>query len=177
MTASAAWGRSEPLDDIGGSVAIVGIGETDYTGASGRNGLDLSIEAAEKAIAEAGLRPSDIDGLTWSAAEPSLDEAAFRHHFGHRGPLFTSALGGGMTGAAMAPYLAAKAIAEGQATHVLNTYSVAWATERASMTGGPGKGHLTFPDKVNLEVPFGFFPQPIYFAAVARRHMIDFGTT
>ncbi|MBI5089081.1 MAG: hypothetical protein HZB15_09565 [Actinobacteria bacterium] len=177
MTSTAAWGQAVRLDDLGGSVAIAGIGETAYTGPSGRTGLGLAIEAAERAIADAGLTPGDIDGLTWSAAEPALDEAAFRHHFGHRGELFTSALGGGMTGAAMAPYIAAQAIAEGRATHVLNTYAVAWATERASMTGGPGEGHLTFPDKVNLEVPFGFFPQPVYFAAIARRHMIDFGTT
>jgi acetyl-CoA acetyltransferase len=177
MTPASAWGQPVDLVDLGGSVAIVGIGETSYTGPSGRTGRGLAIEAAERAIADAGLTPDDIDGLTWSAAEPALDEAAFREHFGHRGELFTSAMGGGMTGAAMAPHIAAQAIAEGRATHVLNTYAVAWATERASMTGGPGKGHLTFPEKVNLEVPFGFFPQPIYFAAIARRHMIDFGTT
>jgi len=31
--------------------------------------------------------------------------------------------------------------------------------------------------KQNLEVPFGWFPQPIYFASIMRRHMIEFGTT
>jgi acetyl-CoA acetyltransferase len=158
-------------------VAIVGIGETAYTGPSGRTAEDIAVEAAQRAIDDAGLRPEDIDGLCWSASDPALDEAAFRRRFNHTGDLFTSDLGGGMTGSAMAPYLAAQAIAAGRAKYVLNTYAVAWATERAQMTGGPGKGHLTFPDKLNLEVPFGFFPQPVYFATVARRHMIDFGTT
>ncbi|HXA31408.1 MAG TPA: thiolase family protein, partial [Acidimicrobiales bacterium] len=139
--------------------------------------MEIAIDAAERAIEDAGLQASDIDGLTWSASEPALDEAAFRHHFGIRTDLFTSALGGGMTGAAMAPHIAALAIAEGKATHVLNTYAVAWATERAKMTGGPGVGHLTFPEKVTFELPFGYFPQPVYFATVARRHMIEFGTT
>ena len=31
--------------------------------------------------------------------------------------------------------------------------------------------------KRNFEVPFGWFPQPVYFASVARRHMHDHGTT
>jgi acetyl-CoA acetyltransferase len=31
--------------------------------------------------------------------------------------------------------------------------------------------------KQNLEVPFGWFPQPVYFATIMRRHMLEFGTT
>ncbi len=45
------------------------------------------------------------------------------------------------------------------------------------MVGGPGQSHAQDPVKRNLEMPFGWFPQPIYFAAMARRHMHDFGTT
>ena len=171
------WGKAVELSDVRGRAAIVGIGESSYTRASGRTSEAIAIEAAERAIDDAGLQPSDIDGLTWSGSDPSLDEETFRRHFGIRGELFTSELGGGMTGAAMAPYLAARAIEEGRASYVLNVFAVAWATNRAKMTGGPGQGHLTFPDKVAFELPFGYFPQPVLFATVARRHMIDFGTT
>src|SRR5215813_5887510 len=45
------------------------------------------------------------------------------------------------------------------------------------MTGGPGETHAAQPLKQNLEVPFGFFPQPVYFATIMRRHMLEFGTT
>ena len=45
------------------------------------------------------------------------------------------------------------------------------------MTGGPGEVHATQSLKQNLEVPFGWFPQPVYFATIMRRHMIEFGTT
>src|SRR5256712_8373595 len=45
------------------------------------------------------------------------------------------------------------------------------------MTGGPGETHAAQPLKQNLEVPFGWFPQPVYFATIMRRHMIEFGTT
>src|SRR5258705_13662710 len=78
---------------------------------------------------------------------------------------------------ATGPYLAEKAIRGGWARHVLNVFPVAWATQRASMTGGPGEVHATQTAKQNLEVPFGWFPQPVYFATIMRRHMLEFGTT
>src|SRR4029078_6891020 len=61
--------------------------------------------------------------------------------------------------------------------YVLNTFGVAWATQRSEMTGEPGRRHRQTLFKHNLEIPFGLFPQPIYFATIARRHMHDFGTT
>jgi acetyl-CoA acetyltransferase len=171
------WGRAVDLDDIRSDVAIVGIGETAYTKASGRSAREIGAEAAERAIADAGLDPSDVDGLTWSGAFADFDDAAFHEHFGTSHELWTSPWGGGMTWAATAPYLAARAIADGRATNVLNVFPVAWATQRASMTGGPGEVHATQSLKQNLEVPFGWFPQPVYFATIMRRHMLEFGTT
>jgi len=171
------WGSATELDDIRGQVAIVGIGETAYTKASGRTAREIGAEAAERAIADAGLEPADIDGLTWSGAFPGFDAEAFHEHFGTSHELWTSPWGGGMAWAATAPYLAARAIERGEARHVLNVFPVAWATQRASMTGGPGEVHAAQSAKQNLEVPFGWFPQPVYFATIMRRHMIEFGTT
>jgi len=83
------WGYAAELDDVRGEVAIVGIGETAYTKASGRTARDIGIEAAERAIADAGLEPSDIDGLTWSGAFPDFDLAAF-HEAWEAQPVFAS---------------------------------------------------------------------------------------
>src|SRR6476619_1210099 len=171
------WGHASELDDIRGDVAIVGIGETEYTKASGRTAREIGAEAVERAIADAGLEPSDIDGLTWSGAFPDFDAAAFHEHFGTTHDLWVSPWGGGMAWAATAPYLAAQAIRTGGARHVVNVFPVAWATQRSSMTGGPGEVHAAQSLKQNLEVPMGFFPQPVYFAAIMRRHMLEFGTT
>ena len=91
--------------------------------------------------------------------------------------MWSSPWGGGMSWAGTAPHLAAGAIARGDARHVLNVFPVAWATQRASMTGGPGEVHASQSLKQNLEVPFGWFPQPVYFATIMRRHMLEFGTT
>ena len=160
-----------------GEVAIAGIGETAYTKASGRTAREIGAEAVERAISDAGLEPADIDGITWSGTFADFDAAAFHDHFGTDHDMWTSPWGGGMAWAATAPYLAAQAIREGKARHVVNVFPVAWATQRSEMTGGPGEVHAAQSLKQNLEVPFGWFPQPVYFATIMRRHMIEFGTT
>jgi acetyl-CoA acetyltransferase len=176
VSESADWGHAAELDDVRAQVAIAGIGETAYTKASGRTAREIGAEAAARAIADAGLRPSDIDGITWSGAFPDFDVDAYHEHFGTSHDMWTSPWGGGMAWAATAPYLAAQAIRERKARHVLNVFPVAWATQRASMTGGPGEVHAAQTLKQNLEVPFGWFPQPVYFASIMRRHMFEFGT-
>ena len=45
------------------------------------------------------------------------------------------------------------------------------------MVGGPGQSHAQELHKQQLEVPFGWFPQPVYFATIARRHMHEHGMT
>ncbi|HEX3669435.1 MAG TPA: hypothetical protein VHY55_09815, partial [Acidimicrobiia bacterium] len=62
------WGHATELEDVSGRAAIAGIGESSYTKASGRTAREIGAEAAERAIADAGLEPSDIDGLTWNRA-------------------------------------------------------------------------------------------------------------
>jgi acetyl-CoA acetyltransferase len=171
------WGHATELEGVAGQVAIVGIGETAYTKASGRSARAIGAEAAERAIADCGLRPEDVDGLTYNAAFADFDVAAFHAHFGTSHDMWSSPWGGGMSWAGTAPHLAAGAIARGDARHVLNVFPVAWATQRASMTGGPGEVHASQSLKQHLEVPMGFFPQPVYFAAIMRRHMLEFGTT
>src|SRR3954469_20071113 len=43
--------------------AIVGIGATDFSRDSGRSDLTLATQAALAAIEDAGLSPSDVDGI------------------------------------------------------------------------------------------------------------------
>ncbi len=172
------WGHASDFENVGSEIAVVGIGEADHSKASGRSALEIAAQAVERAIADAGLEPEEIDGLMYSGGmPPQFDEAAFHAHFGTRHSMFVSGQGGGMAWAGSAPYIAARAIRAGKARHVLNVFSVAWATERSSMLGGPGQFHAAEPFKLNLEVPFGWFPQPVYFATIARRHMYEFGTT
>jgi acetyl-CoA acetyltransferase len=172
------WGFASRLDDIVGEIAIVGIGDADYSKASGRTTHEIAAQATERALADAGLDASDVDGLMYVPfSGDQFDDRAFHAHFGTAHDLWVSDRGGGMVWAGSAPYDAALAIRSGRARYVLNTFSVAWATQRTQMVGGPGHVHAEDLYKQNLEVPFGWFPQPVYFATIARRHMHEFGTT
>ena len=176
--AAADWGFASDLEDVSGQIAIVGIGDADHTKASGRTTYDIAGQAAERALADAGLTPRDIDGLMYVPfSGDQMDAKAFHAHFGTSHDLWTSDRGGGMVWAGSAPHDAALAIRSGKANYVLNTFSVAWATQRPQMVGGPGHVHAEDLYKQNLEVPFGWFPQPVYFANIATRHMQEYGTT
>jgi acetyl-CoA acetyltransferase len=172
------WGFTNPYDDVSGEVAIVGIGEADQTKASGRTTREIALQAVARAIEDAGLTPQDVDGLmACPFMGDQLDVAAFHEHFGTSHDVWFSSLGGGMVWAGSAPYEAALALRAGRARHIVNVFSVAWATQRAEMVGGPGQVHAEDTFKQNLEVPFGWFPQPVYFATIAQRHMHEYGTT
>jgi acetyl-CoA acetyltransferase len=175
---AAAWGHANPLEPIEGRVAIAGVGEADHTRASGRSAEEIAAQAIERALADAGLAPEDVDGLCYSGGMgATFDAKAFRRHFGTRGEISESPRGGGMVWAATAPLFADEVLRSGRARHVVNVFAVSWASDRDRMTGGPGQFHAAERMKRNLEVPFGWFPQPVYFATIARRHMHEYGTT
>ena len=172
------WGHASDFDDVRGEVAIVGIGETEYTKASGRTAREIGIEAAERAIADAGLEPGRHRRPHLVGRVPRLrrrtcsaSTSARRTRCGRRPGAAA------WRGPRPRPTSRRSAIREGKARHVLNVFPVAWATQRGSMTGGPGEVHAAQSLKQNLEVPFGWFPQPVYFATIMRRHMLEFGTT
>lgn len=50
--------------NIGSKSAIVGAANTEFSKNSGRSELQLACEAVRDAIADAGLKPSDVDGMT-----------------------------------------------------------------------------------------------------------------
>ena len=49
---------------LNNEAAIVGIGQTEFTKNSGVSELALAAECTRNAIEDAGLKPSDIDGIT-----------------------------------------------------------------------------------------------------------------
>ncbi|MEO6205606.1 MAG: lipid-transfer protein, partial [Mycobacteriales bacterium] len=53
--------------------AIVGIGATEFSKDSGRSELQLAAEAVLAAVADAGLQPSDVDGLTTFTMETNSE--------------------------------------------------------------------------------------------------------
>jgi acetyl-CoA acetyltransferase len=66
------------VSGLGGKAAIVGIGATEFSKESGRSELQLSAEATRAALADAGLRPSDVDGLVTFTMDTSSEIALSR---------------------------------------------------------------------------------------------------
>jgi acetyl-CoA acetyltransferase len=82
-----------------------------------------------------------------------------------------------MVWAATAPVAAAKAFRSGEAHVILNVFSVDWFSQKGRSDGsGPGRFHGEERIKASFELPFGWFPQPVYFSSIARRHMWQYGT-
>ncbi len=60
------WGYSGELENVSGEIAIVGVGDAIYQRASGKNANEIALDAIERAIADAGLRPDEVDGIMQS---------------------------------------------------------------------------------------------------------------
>src|SRR5262245_7365505 len=154
-------------------IAIVGIGETRYERRSSRGLMALLLEAARAALDDAGLRARDVDGLFLPGATyPELHEIA--RELGVRGQFFSAQSFNGGPAVVSAPLLAAMAVEAGLATTVLCVRGIAWGSERRGNVGQP---HAEMPMKASFELPFGWYPQIVHFAGMARRHMELYGTT
>jgi acetyl-CoA acetyltransferase len=159
--------------------AIVGIGSTEFSRQSGRSVLTLAIEASLAAIADAGLRPIDVDGIVRCDMDDvrtsdlihvlGLDDVAY---IGENGP-------GGVAPSAMVGQ-AVGAILSGQASSVLVYRALNGRSGRRY--GGSNRGadqHVVGGNGTYDEywLPAGLLTPGQVFALMARRHMIEFGTT
>ena len=134
----------------------------------------MTIDAVLAALDDAGLEPSDVDGIvTDTVVMPTSvprDYVAGQLGISLR---YDAAISYGGASIVAAPMLAAQAIASGRATTVLVYFGVDWGT-RAS---GPYGFHDIYPAKLEYEKPYGFNAQPIYFGLWARRYMHEYGLT
>jgi acetyl-CoA acetyltransferase len=157
--------------------AIVGIGESKLGKVPDRSALQLQTDAAQAALADAGLRMADIDGLLTTPVRVehwNMPCGVVAHHLGiHPSYLATVDLAGA-SGAAMI-HQAALAIASGQCSTVLcvagqNLLSHGSRAKAVKSMAEGGSAHPQF------EVPYGPLVPSLY-ALVAQRHMHEYGTT
>ena len=66
------------VEALSGKAAIAGIGATEFSKASGRSELQLSVEAVRHALTDCGLTPADVDGLVTFTMDTSSEIAVAR---------------------------------------------------------------------------------------------------
>jgi acetyl-CoA acetyltransferase len=156
-------------------IAIAGVGSTEHVRRSSKPITQLVVEASRSAIEDAGLRPQDIDGIvtdvSYMPVRAPADEVAAA--LGIRERCFTAHGLVGGAGVVGAPHLAELAISSGQARHVLSYYGA----DFGSVAGGPYAFPVALDAKLAVEMPFGWYGQPLYFAAMAMRYRHEFGLT
>src|ERR1017187_7636474 len=103
---------------IGGVAAIAGIGATEFSKDSGRSELRLAAEAVQAALADAGLAPSEVDGLVTFTMDSNAEVAVARE-LGVGELRFFSQVGYGGGAACATVHQAAMAIAAGTAEVVV----------------------------------------------------------
>lgn len=164
---------------------ISGIGQSHIGRRLGRSALDLTVDAALAAIADAGLTRDDIDGITtYPGGDPVTS-------FGYAGPPPTAVqdalrlIPNWYSGSAELPgqlgavVQAMMAVSAGLARHVLVFRTV---TE-SSGQGAAGRRAIYDPDGVALGsmaawlTPFGAPSATNWLALLATRHFHEYGTT
>jgi acetyl-CoA acetyltransferase len=163
---------------LAGRAAIVGIGATEFSKDSGRSELRLAAEAVRAAIADAGLQPSDVDGLV-TFTQDNNSEAAVAREVGIPSLSFFSRIHYGGGAACATVQQAAMAVATGVADVVVCYRAF---NERSGqrfgqvMTGLAGAPTSSGVD-ASWSYPMGLGTPAAWVAMIARRYMHMYGAT
>ena len=154
---------------------ITGVGLTAYGKHEGSSTLDLMSKAATMAIADAGLKRTDVDGVLcgYSTVSPHIMLATvFAEHFGIRPSYAHAVQVGGATGLAMT-MLAHHLVEAGVVKHVLVVPGENRLTGQSRAASIQALAQVGHPD---YEVSLG--PTiPAYYGLVASRYMHEYGAT
>lgn len=130
--------------------AVAGIGQTEFSKDSGRSELQLACEAAQAAIADAGITPADIDGAVTFAQDTNAENDVM-NNIGIRELRWMSRTPNGGAGAAATVQHAAAAVAAGICKNVLIYRAF---NERSGKRFGVQTGPIAMPSQ-NWYAPFG----------------------
>jgi acetyl-CoA acetyltransferase len=153
--------------------AITGVGETAYSRESGRSVLSLQLEASLKAIEDAGLKPTDIDGVIPYASGVVAED--FITNFGLPDLRFSAVTPLGGASCVAAVQCAVAAIAAGVCNHVLVPVGRNGASQ--GRIGTRVQQMPQFRVVGEFEMPLGAIAPAQLYAPMARRHMELYGTT
>src|SRR2546425_7687230 len=161
--------RGRGGEAISGTVAIVGVAESDRIGnVPDKSALQLHAEGALNALAEAGLGLSDVDGI-FTAGVPTPEVAEYLGIV----PRYTDGTSVGGSSFVIHVGHAATAIANGLCSVALITHGQSGRSRVGERTPPSGAGTI----QGQYEAPFGL-PSPVgAYALACTRHMHRYGTT
>jgi acetyl-CoA acetyltransferase len=152
--------------------AIVGVGHTEFSKDIGRPERTIALEAILAALDDAGLPPESVDGMVKFTLE-NTSEVEIARNLGIPNVRFFGEVGYGGGAGCGAVGHAAMAIANGMADVV-----VVW---RARNRGSGGRPWASKSNRVGGDfqwfLPFGLSRPVDQIAMLARRHMIELGST
>jgi acetyl-CoA acetyltransferase len=154
---------------------IVGVGETEYSRGSGRSTRAMAVEATRKAILDAGLKASDVDGMLDYQGGDSTLAPHVAPDLGIRVNFYMDVMGGGSSTEALVG-LAMGAIEAGMCKTVAIYRSMnGYSDFRIGGTGARAAQPVRGLDLA--QVPYGMRSAGQNFAPTFMRHMYDYGTT
>jgi acetyl-CoA acetyltransferase len=159
--------------------AIVGIAETEYLRGANRTSVEMMLEAAHAAIEDAGLKPTEIDGLIPPPLNTTPEALAANLGIENLQYSVTVHMGGASPTAALQS--AAMAIAAGVAQHVLilfgwNGYSAMRSRpDQKQPRERPGNNAMTETLR-DFYMPYGAVAPAQFYSWIAMRHVQLFGT-
>jgi acetyl-CoA acetyltransferase len=160
------------------SAAIVGIGATEYSKDSGRSELQLAAECSRSALADAGLAPSDVDGMVTFSMDANAEIAVARE-LGVPALSFFSRIPHGGGAACAVVQQALLAVTSGVASVVL-CYR-AFNERSGSRFGRVQAAAATQASSMGIDnswhYPMGLGTPAAAVAMFARRYMHEFGAT
>ena len=156
--------------------AIVGIGQTEFSKNSGRSELQLSAEAVKAALDDAGLEPSDVDGMTTFTLDTS-DEIEVARAVGIGDLTFFNRIPHGGGAAVGVVQHAAMAVATGIADVVV-CYRGLNGRSGQRYSAGVAEGVAT-SDLIHWSwyMPFGLMTPASWVAMFTQRYMHEYGAT
>jgi acetyl-CoA acetyltransferase len=154
--------------------AVTGVGETQYMRGTDRTPLSFQLEASLRAIEDAGLKPTDIDGVIPYGQGGAVAED-FITNFGIPDLRFSATTPMGGASAVASIQCAIDAIGAGICNHVLLSLG------RTGYSGGRIGARVQQMPQFRLigefEMPSGAIALTQLYAVMARRHMELYGTT
>ncbi|MGH3431241.1 MAG: lipid-transfer protein [Thermocrispum sp.] len=163
---------------LSGQAAVAGIGATEFAKDSGRSELRLAAECVRAALTDAGLEPSDVDGLVTFTMDANAEIAVARE-LGIGELSFFSRIPYGGGAAAATVQQAAMAVTTGVADVVVayRAFNERSGTRFGQVSRAAAEQGNTSGVDNAFHYPMGLVTPAATVAMIARRYLHDYGAS